>query len=177
MSAKRSKPIDTPLSVMPVVTIPDELTRDRYGILLFQIDTPLGPIEAQVGRCAEIWCTGEAAAVIAYGLTRPEWLPGLPGNNATTQRVVFESSGPRLLVGDQVGKKRPKKSTRIVVQAWGFIKRTVRVRIPMTDSQIEQVTRWEEREDQQEAAQEAWRGAGPVSCHSEGNVVYLRPRA
>lgn len=178
MSEVQPSPIEGQGEAMPSVTIPDQLSRNHYGIIWFQIDTQAGPINVEVwGRGHDVWCTGEAATVIAYGLTRPEWLPGLPGNNATAQRVVFEPGGPRLLVGNQTGQKRPKKSTRIIVEAWGFIKRTVRVRIPRTDMQVEQVKRWIEREDQREAEQEAWRGAGAVSLRSEGNVVYLRPRA
>jgi len=160
------------INALPVVTIPHTLQRNRYEIPFFQIDTPHGPIEVQVGRCQELWCVGSPDAIIAHGLILPEWLPGIPGNNPTAQRVAFEAQGPRLIIGKQTG-KRQKKQTRIVIQAWGFIKRTAVVRIPMTPSQIDQMVKWEAHEEQQDEYRRSQPRAKPEGLHTAGSVIQI----
>lgn len=158
---------------MPSVTIPNALQRNRYGYPFFRIESPQGFIHVEVGRCQELWCTGAPEAVIAYGLTRPEWLPGLPGNNPTAQRVVFEADGPRLILSGATG-KRPKKQTRIGIEAWGFIKRTVRVRIPMTPDQIAFVEAMPDEDDDIAETTRTTPIARPAPEYSvKGNVIFL----
>jgi hypothetical protein len=162
-----------PITAIPAVAIPHALQRDRYGIPYFCIETPQGLINVEVGRCRELWCTGTPDAVIAYGLTRPEWLPGYQGNNPTSQRVVFEAGGPRLIIGKATG-KRPKKQTRIVVEAWGFYKRTVRVRIPMTPEQLAFVEAMPNEDDDITDTPSTTPVARPVPQYRiEGNVIFL----
>ncbi len=166
---------------LPTITIPATTQRDSYGTPIFFIDTPRGEIKVEVGRCRELWCTGSPEAVIGYGLTRPEWLPGLPGNNPTAQRVVFDTDGPRLIVGKPIG-KRPNKQTLITIQAWGFIKRTVRVRIPMSAEQMEFYRLMMANDDGDDAADTAdATQSDPLprqipQYHHVGNVFYLQPR-
>lgn len=164
------------VGAMPAIMIPDTMIRNGNGYPEFRIVTPHGPIEVEVGRCQELWCVGTPEAVIGYGLTRPEWLPGLPGNNSTSQRVVFESEGPRLILGKPTG-KRPKKQMRIIVEGWGFIKRTVRVRIPLTESQLEQIDAWIAREDQEHEERRNDRKVSRPAVfdyRAEGNVIHVR---
>lgn len=42
---------------------------------------------------------GSEAALVASGLVQSEWLPGKPGNNKTSNVVVFEDGKTRVLVG------------------------------------------------------------------------------
>ena len=126
------------IAEIPEIVIPDDCRRDPFrSTWRFNLTTPHGSIEVEVGRCGSLFCRGTPEAIVAYGLARPEWMPGLYGNNLTQQAVVFESDGPRLIHG----KPRGKRSTapRIIIRAWGAIRRTIDVQVPISKRQQEQI--------------------------------------
>lgn len=85
---------------LPTITIPDHWKLGRYGWLTFDISTSAGPIKVESGGY-RFHCTGSAEALVEHRLIKPEWLPGLPGNNKISQRIVFGEDGPVLLVGNR----------------------------------------------------------------------------
>ncbi len=90
---------------MPRIEMPADVTMDDRGYIGFKLGTAEGPVH--VRAYWKTWeCRGTVAALVAGGLLRPEWCPGLPGNNKTRQQVLFDSDGPRLLLGNTRGKKQ-----------------------------------------------------------------------
>ena len=81
---------------MPVLSLPAQMSVGKHGMVGFTLETAAGPVA--VRGWLKTWdCQGSADALIAHGLLRPAWLPGVPGNNKILQRVCFGASGPRLL--------------------------------------------------------------------------------
>jgi hypothetical protein len=74
-------------------------------------------------------------------LLRPEWCPGLPGNNKTHQQVLFDSDGPHLLVGNTRGKKQP--GAHITVRR--ISARSFMVEVPATLDQQKRLEEFHER--------------------------------
>lgn len=153
-----------------------EIPRDAHlslqsGAAEFTIETPHGSLSIEAGRCGSVFIRGVPEAVIGFGVIEPHWLPGLPGNNVTTQSVYFENDGPLLIFGKNRRGKRP-TGPHITIRAWGFIQRTVDVRITISEEQQEAVTSlW--------AALDATPDCGDYdpprrpTYRTEGNVIYF----
>lgn len=88
----------------PTIAIPADWKLNQYGWLAFDISTSAGTIEVTAG-CDAFFCIGRADSFIEHGLIKPEWLPGYPGNNKHSQRIVFGEDGPVLLVGNRGHRK------------------------------------------------------------------------
>ena len=131
--------------ILPEIVIPKDCEPNfNLGTLSFTQATPLGNIEVEASSHWRefMYCRGTPEVITGFGLCKPEWLPGEPGNGATSQTVVFEDDGPRLIRGK--GGKRS-KAPRINIRAWGSGRRTVEVRLPMTPKQAK---RFNELKDQ-----------------------------
>lgn len=98
---------------MPRIQIPnnfDELLADARGkglpasrsdYVCFEIRTPKGTIKAS-SYWGDVWeCLGTVDALAAGGFLRPEWCPGLPGNNKTSQTVTFKDGKAWLIYGNR----------------------------------------------------------------------------
>lgn len=125
---------------MPRVAMPQEVSVSEYGMVTFLLTTPAGPVDVLAFRDS-FDCRGTVAALIAAGFAQAGWFPGLPGNQKTCQKVVFDSSGPKLLVGKLQGKRQTQP--HIVVSR--RTNRAFTVKIPATP---EQHTRLEMLRDQ-----------------------------
>lgn len=126
------------IDMFPEIVIPKDCRPDfNAGTLSFTHETPLGNIEVEASSHWRefMYCRGTPEVITGFGLCKPEWLPGEPGNGATCQTVVFEDDGPRLLRGK--GGKRS-KAPSITIRAWGAGRRTVEVRLQMTPEQAKQ---------------------------------------
>ncbi len=100
--------------------------------------------------------TGTEAALVAAGLAKPEWFPGKPGNNITSQQVIFSEDGPRLLRGGQ-GNCRVKgdeRFNRIIINRNGYADRFTVIK-PWPKERCEELRRAEEARKQDEQKQEA----------------------
>jgi hypothetical protein len=161
------------------ITIPPEASYGRCsGAAEFKIATDMGPIAVEFGRYGGICFRGTPEAIIGFGLMLPEWMPGLPGNNATTLTVAFDEAEPRIYRG---GKRTPRES-RIRVRAWGAATRTVEVLAPPSPDQVAQHDRfyeqhadrtWEQyREEDSIGQQHVARAPVAPKSRTVGNVVY-----
>lgn len=56
----------------------------------YALTTPSGALRVEETCIGKRMITGTVEALTAYGLIRPEWAPGLPGNGSTRQTVLFE---------------------------------------------------------------------------------------
>lgn len=164
------------------ITIPANARYDGLitGSAHFVVTTPHGEIMIEAGRMNSLLCRGTPEAIIGFGLMEPEWMPGLPGRNATTQTVYFTDDGPVLPFGKNRTGKRP-KGPRIFVRAWGYLQRTVEVQIPISDAQCEAVIALKR---DAEAAEDRKAEAVPIrsipsrpAYRVDGNVFYIQPRA
>ena len=120
---------------MPRVDIPgnaDVVKRDRIH---FTLNTAAAPVRVESWGTSHWVCRGTVAALVAAGLLRPEWCPGIPGNGKSRQAVLFDSTGPGLLVGGHKGRRL--KEAHITVCRYSA--RAFSVEIPMTPEQVEQV--------------------------------------
>lgn len=93
---------------VPRIVVPDiGVTESRYGLPAFTVRTQFGPISVEASaRGNGLWhCRGSAESLAAHGLLRPDWLPGLPGNNKVSQTVFFGDDGPELFRGNRAGRK------------------------------------------------------------------------
>jgi len=113
---------------MPRIEIPRNVV-EADGSLAFKIETHDGVIE--VSGYNRWRCRGTVAALVAGGLLRHDWVPGLPGNNKVRQTVAFEAYEPRLLCGLRRGQKT--KSPHIVITRKSA--RLYEVEIPTTKEQ------------------------------------------
>jgi hypothetical protein len=96
------------ISSVPRIAVPDiGVTESEYGQPAFTVRTPFGPIfvEALTRRSSSWLCRGSAESLAAHNLLRPDWLPGLPGNNKVSQTVFFGDDGPELFRGNRAGRK------------------------------------------------------------------------
>jgi hypothetical protein len=126
---------------MPRVEMPlDAAPSDDFRYIVFVLDTPAGPVHVKA-YWWEFECRGEAPALIAAGLTRAEWLPGLPGNQKTRQQVLFDSTGPRLHVGRGLGKKQ----TQPHITVCRCSSRTFVVEVPATPDQCRRLEAFHEQ--------------------------------
>ena len=159
-------------STLPSIPIPELLKYGRYGYLMYEITTPTGCFGVEI-RGRYQYCRGTQDDLIACGLVKQEWLPGFPGNGFTSNTVVFDATGPRVVVGKLRGVK---SLPHIHIRAWGHIQRTVEVRVLMTTDQINQVVSFEkqQKQDRIEPTEEP-----PSICQyrTDGNVIYLQRRA
>lgn len=151
------------------IRIPLHAKNPRSGYPEFRIPTEHGPIDVEFGRGNSLFCRGTPEAIVAFGLIEPEWLPGIPGNNATAQAVYIDDSGALLLFGKNRRGKRP-TSPRIIVRAWGFVRRTVDVQIPLSQEQAAQYAALQD--EVAPNCETAVRPARPA-YHADGNVIYL----
>lgn len=90
---------------LPRISIPKDYA-ETDGSITFKIKTHNGTIDVSSWGNYKWECRGTVSALEAGGFLRPDWLPGLPGNNKTRQTVLFEADGPRLLYGNRCGKKK-----------------------------------------------------------------------
>lgn len=120
---------------MPRVNIPGNADAGDHNRIRFTLNTAVDPVRVESWGTRHWDCRGTVAALVAAGLLRPEWCPGIPGNCKSRQAVLFDSTGPRLLVGGHKG--RPLKEAHITVCRYSA--RTFSVEIPMTPVQAEQV--------------------------------------
>lgn len=82
----------------------DEVSLEGHGWRTHTLTTECGKlVVSELRHCRTV--EGSAAALEAYGLLKQEWLPGLPGNNAIRQTVVFAPSGTWLIHGNRRGSK------------------------------------------------------------------------
>ncbi|MDQ1315836.1 MAG: hypothetical protein QG662_1945, partial [Pseudomonadota bacterium] len=97
------------ISGVPRIVVPDiGVTETESGRLAFTVQTPFEPISIEASGCEHntFWrCRGSAESLAAHGLLRLDWLPGLPGNNKTSQTVFFGGDGPELFRGNRRGGK------------------------------------------------------------------------
>ncbi len=92
---------------LPRISIPKDVAEGDYGSLAFKIETSNGTIDVSSWGGCKWQCRGTVSALEAGGFLRPDWCPGLPGNNKTRQTVLFETEGARLIYGNRAGKKMP----------------------------------------------------------------------
>lgn len=149
------------------------------GSAIFKIATVQGEIIVEAGRMNSLLCRGTPEAIIELGLIEPDWIPGTPGRCATSQCVYFTEAGPVLPASRHGSGPRP-KAPRIIVRAWGYVQRTVEVRVPISDMQREAVAALRKAA---EAAEERTAEVAPIRSiptrpvyHAVGNVIYLAPR-
>lgn len=97
------------ISSVPRIAVPDiGVTESEYGRPAFTVRTPFGPISVEAFERSRntLWrCRGSAESLAAHGLLRLDWLPGLPGNNKSSQTVFFGDDGPELYRGNRCGRK------------------------------------------------------------------------
>lgn len=132
---------------MPVLSLPAQLTAGKHSLVRFTLETAAGPITVKSWWITTWYCQGSADALIAYGLLRPDWLPGAPGNNKINQRVRFGASGPELLHGRH-GKCEKESCLDITRRS----QKTYRVALPATPEQVDLL---EKLMEQQRAAHKA----------------------
>lgn len=114
---------------LPSITIPDDWAFDgRYPT--FNIPTSAGNIGVEAVY-RKFYCVGSPALLVAGGLIKQEWLPGLPGNNKISQRVVFGKNGPSLIGGNLRGTSIPEKLITIIRKS----RHTYCVEVPTTPEQ------------------------------------------
>lgn len=89
---------------MPQVELPPGSSLNDKRELIFTIETDQGPVRVR-GLRDHFECRGRAGALIAAGISRPEWFPGYPGNQKSRQMIGFESGGPRVLLEGVKGRK------------------------------------------------------------------------
>lgn len=91
---------------LPRIQIPndiEEISESARGDFYFEIRTHKGTIKA-TSYWGERWeCLGTVDALEAAALLRPEWCPGLAGNNKTRQTVVFKDGMAWLIYGNRAG--------------------------------------------------------------------------
>lgn len=84
---------------MPKIELPNALEiPEGKDCPTIKIETPEGALRID---CYPGWfeCFGTADALAEAGFLSLEWLPGLPGNNKTQQKVLFTDNGPCLVIG------------------------------------------------------------------------------
>lgn len=138
---------------MPRIEMPADATTNDSGYVAFELGTAEGPVHVQ-SYWKDWECRGTVAALVAGGLLRPEWCPGLPGNNKTRQQILFDSDGPRLLVGNTRGKKQT--GARITVCR--ISARSFMVEVPATIEQQQRLEAFHERRAaRHDAEMKKWR--------------------
>lgn len=130
---------------LPSLPMPDDWELDwcpKWGYLTYLLQTSAGEIRVESGGY-NFYCTGHADALIEQGLVKWEWLPGLPGNNKVSQRVVFGENGPRLIGGNLRGESIPEKLITIRRKS----RNRYCVEVPTTPDQEAVIRRWIEKWD------------------------------
>lgn len=159
---------------LPRLSLPKELeTGEKCGVR-FAIDTPSGRIS--VTGWGNWRCRGNGNALIAQGIVRPEWLPGVGENNRVQQRVLFTESGP-ILLRDKLQSARAPRKERITILRMS--KQVYEVELPMTRDQDEAVAQHIARLEQaQEAAREeaARQRARAVQFSQPANAVQAKAK-
>lgn len=89
---------------LPRISIPKDITEGEFGGVHFKIETCMGIIDVSSWSTVKLECRGTVSALEAGGFLRPDWCPGLPGNNKTQQTVLFGIDGPQLVLGNRAGK-------------------------------------------------------------------------
>lgn len=111
----------------PAIVVPSNAKTDIYGTD-FELGVGLYKVKAHWGRDNEIWMLGgRPDAMLAHGLydlLRPEWMPGFPGNNVSSQIVVFKEDGPDIIRGNLKGARKGRswlkisRQSRITMLVW-----------------------------------------------------------
>lgn len=98
---------------VPAIVVPDNASTDEYGID-FELGAGLYKVDIHWRRDLEVWnFRGRPEAMLAHGLLRPEWMPGFPGNNITSQIVIFNEDGPSVIHGNLRGARKGKSWLKI----------------------------------------------------------------
>lgn len=116
------------------VKMPANAALDDDGFVVFVMNTAAGPVRVKA-YWNEFECRGKAHALIAAGLTRAEWFPGLPGNQKSRQRVIFDSTGPRLYAG----RGGAQKETPPYITVCRYSSSTFAVEVPATPEQCKRL--------------------------------------
>lgn len=132
---------------LPRIQIPMVFEEGDWGAISFEIKTSKGVIEVtSSGYKQGTWkCRGNVPSLVAGGFIRPDWCPGLHGNNKTRQTVVFKNDIPWLIYGNHRGTALPHHS--IVI--FRISKNKFEVEVLATKEQREIISqsrkRWDER--------------------------------
>lgn len=151
-STQQPKPRTAHIWSMPNIEIPADFELHDYGYLTFPIETCEGLVRVYAAY-RHFHCKGTYAALAACGLLQADWLPGIPGNNKTIQRVGFENERPYLLKG--------KCGSRVVVPHISILRKSrisYEVCVRMTQEQeffIQEL--FDKREKEREIEQETER--------------------
>lgn len=126
-STVQPTPLGVPITTLPSIALPAGFQRAT--------PTTVGEgehsIEILAWGCDEIAVCGTIEALVLHRLIQPEWLPGAPGNNSTSQTVLFGDDGPTLFRGNPAGRKFQESLIRISRRD----SRRYTVRLPATDEQ------------------------------------------
>lgn len=98
----------------------------------------------------EINICGTVEALTHFRLIQLEWLPGAPGNNSTSQTVLFGKAGPVLFRGNPTGQKFQEPLIRIMRQG----SRRYNIRLPATEEQKHLLEKLRKDEQAQWGAEE-----------------------
>lgn len=98
----------------PVVVVPDDADISEYGIS-FELGLGCNKTAFYWHRNSETWrLSGKRDAVLKQLSLRPEWMPGYPGNNVSSQIVILEEGIPRVVRGNLRGARKGLSWLRIV---------------------------------------------------------------
>lgn len=126
-STVQPTPLGAQITTLPSIALPPG----------FQLGTPTTvnrgehSIEISTWSADEIRVCGTIEALVLHRLIQPEWLPGAPGNNSTSQTVLFGDNGPTLFRGNPAGRKFQEPLIRIIRRD----SRRYTVRFPPSDEQ------------------------------------------
>jgi len=158
---------------LPRVSIPKDVAEGDYGRIVFKIETHNGTIDVSSWGTIKFECRGTVSALEAGGFLRPDWCPGLPGNNKTRQTVLFEAEGVRLIYGNRASKKLP--APFIVIKRESANKFAVEV--PTTKEQQELLSQVRERctQQQNDARQNERERQYKEQCREIDKAMYSSP--
>lgn len=128
---------------MPRVEMPANAALDDDGFVAFVVNTAAGPVRVKA-YWNEFECRGKAPALIAAGLTRAEWFPGLPGNQKSRLRVIFDSTGPKLYAG----RGGSQKETRPHITVCKYSSSTFSVEVSATQEQCKRLEVFHKQRDE-----------------------------
>lgn len=125
---------------LPRIDVPENAKQADNGDIVFDIKTSAGDVSV-----SGFWrwsCKGTIESLLICRLIRPEWLPGIAGNNKVRQTVVFDDGGQAILLGPHRGKKT--KEPHIIINR--VSKSLYEVLVPPTKAQEPILTAVREKE-------------------------------
>lgn len=126
-STVQPTPLGGSITTLPSIELPLGIQSDST----VTVGTGAHAIEISTWAAREIVICGTVEALVFRRLIQPDWLPGLPGNNSTSQTVLFGDTGPTLYQGNPAGRRFQSPLIRICRQG----SKRYQVRIPPTDDQ------------------------------------------